>query len=153
MTCRLSPPPTQDINSFSMKCYIIFSAAALVAGTLATDSQLKAHELQDLAARSIDPQTMDPTRLSILSVLKTAMPSGVDVAEPTGSVEPEWYKDLPENIKSLLPILYPHVTSIVTSSVAAETSVCSFESVSATLEPVLSSVFPCGRYAVALIIT
>jgi hypothetical protein len=121
-----------------MKCYIIIPALALTAGTLAFNAPLNAHDLQDLAARSIDPQTMDPTRLSILSVLKTAMPSGLDVPEPTGSIEPEWYKDLPENVKSLLPILYPHVTSVSVASVPAETGVCSFESVSETPAPASS---------------
>ncbi|KAI8940320.1 hypothetical protein NX059_004014 [Plenodomus lindquistii] len=59
--------------------------------------------------RAIDPATMNPTQLSVLSVLKTAL-SGVSLPPaPTASnaPDPEWFTSLPADIKSLLPVLYP----------------------------------------------
>lgn len=80
---------------------------ALAPLTLATKSPLAAHDIQDLAARAIDPTTMDPVRLSVLSVLRTAIPSGSDFPKPTDGAEPEWWQKLPADVKSLLPVLYP----------------------------------------------
>jgi hypothetical protein len=60
-----------------------------------------------LAARLIDPATMDPTRFSVLSVLKTAIPTSPNTPMPTGNYEPEWYEKLPNDVKSLLQVLYP----------------------------------------------
>lgn len=76
-------------------------------------------------ARAIDPQTMDPTKLSVLSVLHTAVPTGLG-ALPTGDAMPAWYQQLPEDVKSLLPKLYPggveQVSSVVVSVSASSTA-------------------------------
>lgn len=72
-----------------------------------------------LLDRAIDPADMNPTQLSILSVLKTAIPSGTSIPMPTGTSEPDWYKNLPDDVKSLLPQFYPATT---TSSVESTSS-------------------------------
>ncbi|EUC36019.1 hypothetical protein COCVIDRAFT_65945, partial [Bipolaris victoriae FI3] len=64
-----------------------------------------------LLDRAIDPADMNPTQLSILSVLKTAIPSGTSIPMPTGTSEPDWYKNLPDDVKSLLPQFYPATTT------------------------------------------
>jgi len=89
-----------------MKCYLILSAAALAAGSIFSSNNLPASNVEDLVARAIDPKTMDPTRLSVLSVLKTGIPCSAHYPEATGEVE-EWYSKLPADVKSLLPSLYP----------------------------------------------
>jgi hypothetical protein len=106
-----------------MKSYIIFTASALAIGTLAS-AALNAHDIENLVAREIDPKTMDPTRLSVLSVLKTAIPTGSDFPRPTGDFEPEWFSKLPADVKSLLPSLYPAaaVASGAASSASASAS-------------------------------
>ena len=70
-----------------------------------------------LAARLIDPATMDPTRFSVLSVLKTAIPTSPNTPMPTGDYEPEWYEKLPDDVKSLLQVLYP-VAALATPDVS-----------------------------------
>jgi hypothetical protein len=122
-----------------MKLYTIIPIAALFSGALASNGP-NAHGLEDLVARGIDPKTMDPTRLSVLSVLRTAIPSGSDFPQPTGDFEPDWYRKLPEDVKSLLPSLYP-VTSTEASSRATTSvpvSAPATEMVSCTLAPTLS---------------
>ncbi|KAH3989418.1 hypothetical protein HBH98_208130 [Parastagonospora nodorum] len=89
-----------------MKCYLILSAAALAAGSAFSNNNLPANNVENFVARAIDPKTMDPTRLSVLSVLKTAIPCSARYPEATGEVE-EWYSKLPVDVKSLLPSLYP----------------------------------------------
>ncbi|OAL55758.1 hypothetical protein IQ07DRAFT_177239 [Pyrenochaeta sp. DS3sAY3a] len=83
----------------------------LTVGALAGDAHFDNNQIRALVERAIDPKTMDPTRLSVLSVLRTAMPTGVDAPLPTGDYEPEWYQKLPADIKSLLPSLYPASTT------------------------------------------
>ncbi|KAF1941608.1 hypothetical protein EJ02DRAFT_434643 [Clathrospora elynae] len=60
------------------------------------------------AKRAANPATMNPTLLSLLAVLQTAMP---DTPLPTGtgtSVEDtNWYKNLPADVKSALCEFYP----------------------------------------------
>jgi hypothetical protein len=91
-----------------MKSYFLIFVSALAAGTLASKADhMNAHEIKDLVARAIDPKTMDPTRLSVLLVLKTAIPSGPEFPQPTGDIKPDWYQKLSEDVKSLLPSLYP----------------------------------------------
>ncbi|KAF1830216.1 hypothetical protein BDW02DRAFT_112765 [Decorospora gaudefroyi] len=58
-----------------------------------------------------DPKTLDPIHFSVLSVLKTAIPTGPNPPMPTGDVLPAWYIDLPKDVKSLLPCLYPAATT------------------------------------------
>jgi hypothetical protein len=95
-----------------MKSSIIISALALAGSVLSS-----AVKFPDLAARMIDPATMDPTRLSVLSVLKTAIPTSPNSPMPTGDYEPAWYQALPQDVKSLLPALYP-VVAVATSEVS-----------------------------------
>ncbi|USP77199.1 hypothetical protein yc1106_04473 [Curvularia clavata] len=104
-----------------------------------------------LMDRGIDPSTMDPALLSLLMVLKTAMPSGTNVPLPTGTSEPDWYKNLPDNIKSSLHQYYPATatsssssssssssTSQVTSTAVSSSSQAS-ESVTPTSTPAITS--------------
>ncbi|KAF2627773.1 hypothetical protein BU25DRAFT_458185 [Macroventuria anomochaeta] len=72
------------------------------------------HAVADLIARAIDPATIDPTKLSVLSVLKTAMPTGTgtDIVLPTGDVAPQWYKDLPADVMVLLAQMYPATPTV-----------------------------------------
>lgn len=112
-----------------MKSYFLIFASALSVGTLASKADhMNAHEVKDLVARAIDPKTMDSTRLSVLLVLKTAIPSGPEFPQPTGDIKPDWYQKLPEDVKSLLPSLYP---------VSPKTS--SARSLSATISPSVST--------------
>jgi hypothetical protein len=114
--------------------YIIFPAIALVAFASGSNAQLRAHDVADLVARDTDPKTMDPTRLSVLSVLRTAIPSGSDFPRPTGDFEPEWYQKLPEDVKSLLPSLYPAPASATSELV----SLFALTAVAATPSPILT---------------
>ncbi|KAI4701446.1 hypothetical protein J4E81_003186 [Alternaria sp. BMP 2799] len=97
-----------------MKSISILMAFAST-GVLASAIQLP--NLQD---RAIDPATMNPTLLSVLSVLKTAMPTGPNAPMPTGDMEPNWYQKLPGDVKSLLPELYP-AAAVATSEADAGT--------------------------------
>ncbi|KAH7408442.1 hypothetical protein DE146DRAFT_374791 [Phaeosphaeria sp. MPI-PUGE-AT-0046c] len=99
-----------------MKSSLLLPCLALTSRALATKAQLNAHDIQDLVARAIDPTTMDPVRLSVLSVMRTAIPSGPDFPRPTNGVEPEWWQKLPADVKSLLPVLYPATETVVASS-------------------------------------
>lgn len=89
-----------------MRLSTILPTTALLASALASTPP---HAVADLLARAIDPATMDPTRLSVLSVLKTAMPTatGTDIVLPTGTAMPQWYKDLPADVMVLLAQMYP----------------------------------------------
>ncbi|KAF2132920.1 hypothetical protein P153DRAFT_354365 [Dothidotthia symphoricarpi CBS 119687] len=64
---------------------------------------------------TLDPKTLNPTHLSLLSVLRTGIPSSFSAALPTASQDPQWYIDLPLDVKELLPQLYPLSTSTSTS--------------------------------------
>lgn len=98
--------------------FIILTVTALAAGTFASESQLDAHDIEDMLARSIiDPKIINPTKLSVLRILKTAVPSG-DFAHPTGDSAPDWVKNLPWDVKSLLPELY----SVANPSLSADVS-------------------------------
>ncbi|KAF1839968.1 uncharacterized protein K460DRAFT_421633 [Cucurbitaria berberidis CBS 394.84] len=92
-----------------MKSLLILPA--LAAGILASKVALNNHELAALLGRAIDPIIMDPTQLSVLSVLRTAMPTASDTPMPQDDFEPEWYQNLPQDVKSLLPSLYPATTT------------------------------------------
>ncbi|KNG46619.1 hypothetical protein TW65_06845 [Stemphylium lycopersici] len=97
-----------------MKATLIFSLAT---SALASAVQFPYNNAANVNAaiagtlmnRAIDPATMDPTQFSILSVLKTAMPTGPNMPMPSRGVEPVWYKELPEDVKVLLPKFYPVV--------------------------------------------
>jgi hypothetical protein len=122
-----------------MRFSILIPIAAFLSGASASNGP-NAHGLEDLVARGIDPKTMDPTRLSVLSVLRTAIPSGSDFPQPTGDFEPEWYRKLPEDVKSLLPSLYPVTSTEAFSSATTSVPVpaSATELVSCTLAPTLS---------------
>lgn len=112
---------------------ILFLAVAAIT-TTATASNI--HEVADLIVRAMDPATMDPIKLSILSVLKTAMPTPTgtvtDITLPTGDIAPQWYKDLPADVMVLLAQMYPAIpTASATASQAALTK--SPEATSVTL--------------------
>lgn len=74
------------------------------------------HAVAPLLGRAIDPATMDPTKLSVLSVLKTAMPTAADAALPTGTASPQWYKDLPADVMVLLAQIYPAISTAASAS-------------------------------------
>ncbi|RYO62196.1 hypothetical protein AA0116_g5058 [Alternaria tenuissima] len=97
-----------------MKSFLILTA--FTSSALASAIQLPNH----LMDRDIDPATMNPTLFSVLSVLKTGMPTGPNVPMPTGNSEPDWYQRLPEDVKSLLPSFYP-VAPTAQAVVAAAT--------------------------------
>ncbi|KAF2035893.1 hypothetical protein EK21DRAFT_106730 [Setomelanomma holmii] len=128
-----------------MKSNVIISAVALGVGPSLTGPQLIAHELNDLPARA-DPKTMDPARLAALSVLKTAIATEPAFPRPTGDFEPEWYQKLPDEIKRVLPSLYPAVAAdaSATMSVSASTSstMCKAMSESDKPAPAASATFP-----------
>ncbi|KAG9188808.1 hypothetical protein G6011_07513 [Alternaria panax] len=103
-----------------MKSLLIFTA--FISSALASAIQLPPNLLMD---RAIDPATMNPTLFSVLSVLKTGMPTGPNVPMPTGGSEPDWYQKLPEDVKSLLPKLYPvepTAQAVVAAAAAATTT-------------------------------
>ncbi|KAI4915493.1 hypothetical protein J4E90_003938 [Alternaria incomplexa] len=83
-----------------------------------TGTFASAIQFPNLQDRAIDPATMNPTLLSVLSVLKTAMPAGPNAPMPTGDLEPDWYQKLPGDVKSLLPELYP-AAAVATSEAGA----------------------------------
>ena len=117
-----------------MKLTTILSTSALLASALASAAHPDIHAVADLLARAIDPSTMDPTKLSVLSVLKTAMPSatGTDIVLPTGDVAPQWYKDLPADVKVLLAQMYPATPTagaLVSQTGSVSASVSGTESV------------------------
>jgi hypothetical protein len=83
-----------------MKSLIIFTA-------FTSSAVASAIQLPNLMDRAIDPATMNPTLFSVLSVLKTGMPTGPNVPMPTGDFIPDWYQNLPGDVKRLLPSFYP----------------------------------------------
>lgn len=103
-----------------MKAILILTT--IVTGTLATTGKFINLRPNALMQRAIDPTTMDPTRLSVLSVLKTAMPTGTTAVMPTDTEEPQWYAQLPEDVKSLLPVLYP-ATPVESATVSQTSSI------------------------------
>jgi len=105
-------------------------------------AQLPYHDMDVLLERAIDPSTMDPVRYSVLSVLHTAMPTGSNMALPTGNVEPDWYKNLPQDVKNILPSLYP-VT--VKAAAATPSSVMAYASASSIAPPSTSSSSPSSK--------
>lgn len=113
---------------------------SLAAATITTATASNAHEVAGLIVRAMDPATMDPARLSVLSVLKTAMPSptgtATDIALPTGDVAPQWYKDLPADIMVLLAQMYPATpTAAVSETSPLAESRSSFEIQDSTASP------------------
>lgn len=116
---------------------LILILTALIASVYAALAQ------NELVGREIDPATMNPTKLSVLSVLKTALASVSLPPAPfaSGAPEPEWFAKLPEDVKSLLPELYP-VTAV--AAVAAVDATPTAEptglSVSTTSEAATASV-------------
>lgn len=94
-----------------MKSRTIFSISTLAVGAMASSAHPNIHAVADLLARAIDPATMDPTKLSVLSVLKTAMPTATNAALPTGDSIPQWYQDLPADVMVLLAQMYPATPS------------------------------------------
>jgi hypothetical protein len=104
----------------NMKSTLILSIFTLVAPGLSTGMRVGGREPKELLARMMDPQTMDPMRLSVLSVLKTAMPTDAEAPMPTGDNSPKWYQDLPADVMVLLAQMYPaEPTSGVVSSTSA----------------------------------
>jgi hypothetical protein len=125
--CQSTSPSTPTTTTrANMRSTFILSAFALVAPAMSTGMRVGGREAQELVARMMDPQTMDPMRLSVLSVLKTAMPTGADAPMPTGSNSPKWYQDLPPDIMILLAQMYPaEPTSDVVSATSAPAAVSS----------------------------
>ncbi|KAH6638354.1 hypothetical protein C7974DRAFT_411781 [Boeremia exigua] len=124
-----------------MKLTTILSTCALLASAIASTVHPNIHAVADLIARDVDLATMDPTKLSILSVLKTAMPTptGTDteIALPTGDVAPQWYKDLPADVMVLLAQMYP-ATSSVAVGTSSETAIVSPSTSSPSMQEVSS---------------
>jgi hypothetical protein len=129
--------------------YNILTATALAFSTLASSAQLNVHGLEDLVPRDIDPKTMDPTRLSVLSVLRTAIPSGTDFPKPSGDFEPDWYKNLPADVKSLLPSLYP--VTITSTSTSTSTATVHVSAAASTPTSVVSYLTPSAAAAIAVL--
>ncbi|KAF1932037.1 uncharacterized protein M421DRAFT_1717 [Didymella exigua CBS 183.55] len=104
-----------------MKPTAILSLSLAAITTTAAASNV--HAAADLIVRAIDPVTMDPTKFSVLSVLKTAMPTptgtATDIVLPTGDVTPQWYKDLPADVMVLLAQMYPTTPTAAVSETAA----------------------------------
>lgn len=133
-----------------MKPTTILSTSAILVTALASTAHPNVHAVADLVARAMDPATMNPTKVSVLSVLKTAMPTsgtGTDIVLPTGTVMPQWYKDLPAEIMVLLAQMYPATTagsaesgtSATSASASAQTGGASQSTLTRTLELVGSS--------------
>ena len=109
-----------------MKLTIILPTMALAANAFARN----VHVVGDLKAREIDPATMDPTKLSMLSVLKTAVPTltGTELALPTGrntrigDFSAQWLQDLPPEFLVLLAQMYPTTHTSETAAPATSTS-------------------------------
>jgi hypothetical protein len=114
-----------------MKPAIILSLALAASTTTATASNV--HAVADLIARAIDPATMDPIKFSVLSVLKTAMPTPTgtvtDIVLPTGDVAPQWYKDLPADVMVLLAQMYPAISAAAVSEAASSAMTVSSSSI------------------------
>jgi hypothetical protein len=89
--------------------------------------------------REVNPVSMDPTRLSVLSVLKTAIPCSARVPQSTGNLE-SWYSELPADVKALLPSLYPisSTASALASISPVSTSCTSSTMASASVANVVS---------------
>ncbi|KAJ4372215.1 hypothetical protein N0V83_003989 [Neocucurbitaria cava] len=133
-----------------MKLLLFLPVLAL--GTLASNANFANHEIKALLGRAIDPKTMDATQLSVLSVLRTAMPTGVDTPLPTGDFEPEWYQKLPADVKSLLPSLYPEaaaatVDTTTTTTTTRTTTVTTRRPTSAQGEVTAQDVLPTATAA------
>ncbi|KAJ4344183.1 hypothetical protein N0V95_006298 [Ascochyta clinopodiicola] len=110
-----------------MRSTTILTVSAITASAVASTAPPNVHAVAELIVRALDPATMDPTKLSVLSVLKIAMPTttGTDIVLPTGDVTPQWYKDLPADVMVLLAQMYPAAQTAAvseTSSVAANAS-------------------------------
>ncbi|CAI9625456.1 unnamed protein product [Alternaria burnsii] len=116
-----------------MKSFFILTA--FTSSALASAIQLPNH----LMDRDIDPATMNPTLFSVLSVLKTGMPTGPNVPMPTGNSEPDWYQRLPEDVKSLLPSFYPVAPTAQAVVAAATSEVQASQVVSQVVSSVLQS--------------
>ncbi|RYN33959.1 hypothetical protein AA0113_g6014 [Alternaria arborescens] len=116
-----------------MKSFLILTA--FTSSALASAIQLSNH----LMDRDIDPATMNPTLFSVLSVLKTGMPTGPNVPMPTGNSEPDWYQRLPEDVKSLLPSFYPVGPTAQAVVAAATSEVQASQVVSQVVSSVLQS--------------
>lgn len=85
----------------------------------------------ELLGRAIDPANMNPTQLSVLSVLKTALAS-VSLPStplPSDAPEPEWFAKLPKDVKSLLPEFYP-ATPVVSVAAVDATPTAEFTALS-----------------------
>ncbi|KAH9873686.1 hypothetical protein IAQ61_004312 [Plenodomus lingam] len=85
----------------------------------------------ELLGRAIDPSNMNPTQLSVLSVLKTALAS-VSLPStplPSDAPEPEWFAKLPKDVKSLLPEFYP-ATPVVSVAAVDATPTAEFTALS-----------------------
>ncbi|KAH9879163.1 hypothetical protein J1614_002600 [Plenodomus biglobosus] len=116
---------------------LILILTALIASVYAALAQ------NELVGREIDPATMNPTKLSVLSVLKTALASVSLPPAPfaSGAPEPEWFAKLPEDVKSLLPELYPVTAVAAVAAVdATPTAESTGLSVSTTSEAATASV-------------
>jgi hypothetical protein len=113
-----------------MKLTTILPIVALAANAFARN----VHVVGGLMAREIDPATMDPTKLSILAVLKTAIPtlSDGELALPTGDVltPQNWIQNLSPEILPLLGDYYP--TTQITPATATPTTSESDAAVSET---------------------
>lgn len=104
-----------------MKPTTTFSLALVATAVTATASNV--HAVAELIVRAMDPTTMDPTKFSVLSVLKTAVPSptgtATDIILPTGDIAPQWYKDLPADVMVLLAQMYPATPTAAVSGAAS----------------------------------
>lgn len=120
-----------------MKPMTILSLA--IAATTTTATASNAHEVADLVARAMDPATMDPAKFSVLSVLKTAMPTptgtATDIVLPTGDIAPQWYKDLPADVMVLLVQMYP----VTPTAAVSETALPAPSGYSSSLQGVTAS--------------
>lgn len=122
-----------------MKLSTILLGSTLLTTAFASTAPPGAHTMADLLARAIDPATMDPTKLSVLSVLKTAMPAtgtGTDIILPIGTAAPQWYKDLPADVMVLLAQMYPATPTAVAVS---ETAMSASASASSAQESMSAS--------------
>jgi hypothetical protein len=125
--------PTTTSHNANMKLTTILPIIALAANAFARN----VHVVGGLMAREIDPATMDPTKLSILSYLKTAVPTltGGELALPTGKrigdfYAQQWVEDLPPEYLVLLAQMYP--TTRTTPATATPTASESDAAVSET---------------------
>ncbi|KAF2253404.1 hypothetical protein BU26DRAFT_222220 [Trematosphaeria pertusa] len=100
-----------------MKLLPLLATSALAVGAVGSNIVQALEELNreaEMLKRKVDAAS-DPTRYSVLSVLATAVPpdarpliTAVPMAY-TDANAPDWYKQLPNDVKSLLPELYPQV--------------------------------------------